>query len=228
MTTGGQTTTNTTCPRRKVPASSRPGEVTRSRRRLRREAGRQLRASSVPDPAPSGQWPVRPPDPDAYDEATRPVSPDIVASVLNPTPASPAQPPPPPQWPQPARGLRPAPVTGHSATAGGGACAAPPLRRLCPAAGLSRGRLPPGRPPRRRRRRRPMVGWKAGRRDTGQFPDPDQRAAHGRARAGTVLVGRAAQPRGARPAPETAADAGLAPSCPENDWRTDQPGFVDG
>ena len=54
---------------------------------------------------PPEQWPSTQPapdgydEPDAYDERTQPVSPDIVAAVLNPPPASPAHPQPQQQWP---------------------------------------------------------------------------------------------------------------------------------
>ena len=150
----------------------------------------------VPDPPPSGQWPAPPTAPDPYDAATRPVSPDIVASVLNPTPASPAPavPPPPPQWPQPREGyaqhrapatpptpLAPEPPHGYAGSA---------RQQDYREAGNGQGARPDVAPP------APDGGWKAGR------PDPDERAAHGRARPGPSSLVERLSPEVLAPPPK--------------------------
>jgi MinD-like ATPase involved in chromosome partitioning or flagellar assembly len=153
----------------------------------------QAAGQQVADSSPSGQWPAPPPDPDAYDDATRPVSPDIVASVLNPPPAAPAQPPPPPQWPQPREGdaQHRAPATPPPPPAApepphryAGSAQQPEYRPggyrqgdyPQPEYGQAEYRQSPRPAP---GPRSPDGGRKAGRRDPGQFPDPNPRAAQG-------------------------------------------------
>jgi MinD-like ATPase involved in chromosome partitioning or flagellar assembly len=151
----------------------------------------------VPDSSPSGQWPAPPPpDPDVYDDATRPVSPDIVASVLNPPPAAPAQPPPPPQWPQPREGhaqhRAPAPPLAAPA-------APEPPHRYSGSAQqpeYPQGARPASAP------RSPDGGRKAGRRDPGQFPDPNPRAAHGMAGQGPSSLVERLSPEVLAPPPK--------------------------
>lgn len=158
----------------------------------------------VPDPAPpSGQWPVPPPDPNAYEEETRPVSPDIVASVLNPTPAPPAQPPPPPRWPQPqpregyAQHRSPAIPPPPVAPAPPDRYAGPAQHRDYREGGHRQGARPDVTSPAPE-----GGGWKAGRRDTGQFPDPDQRAAHGRTQPGPSSLVERLSPEVLAPPPK--------------------------
>lgn len=167
----------------------------------------------VPDPSPSGQWPAAQPDPDAYDEATHPGSPDIVASVLHPTPASPAQPPPPPQWPQPREGH-----AQHRSPASTPAAPEPPQRYAGSAqqsehrpGGYREGTYPqpeygepayrPAAPP-ASAPRSPDSGRTAGRGDTGQFPDPVSRAARGTAGQGPSSLVERLSPEVLAPPPK--------------------------
>ncbi len=163
--------------------------------------GPDTAGQQVPDPAPGGQWPVPPPDPDAYNAATRPVSPDIVASVLNQPPASPAPAvPPPPQWPQPREGYAqhrsPASPPPPGAPAPPNHYADSAQQQDYREGGSRQGARPAVAPP------KPDGGWPPGRRDTGQFPDPDQRAAEGRAQPGPSSLVERLSPEVLAPPPK--------------------------
>ena len=167
-------------------------------------------------PPPAGQWPASQPDPDgydepdAYDEGTQRVSPDIVASVLNPPPGSPAHPDPQPQWPYEREGGE-----GYAQHRAPGA--PPPATEVIPRYGGSaqpeqrQGRYGQGDypqpdygysarpefapPP-------PAGGRTAGRREPGQVPNRDPYAAHGAARPGPSSLVERLSPEVLAPPPK--------------------------
>lgn len=147
----------------------------------------------IPDAAPADQTPVPPPAPDSYDEGTRRIAPDIVASVLNQPPASPPQPPPPPQWPQPREGY-----AQHRAPAPAPPPAPEPRRYTGPGPqpGYRQGGYPDYAPPATEGARG------TGHRETGPFPDPSPGRAHASARGGPSSLVERLSPEVLAPPPK--------------------------